>query len=134
MDFRGGEVVAKINFNLSEFPSGYFVIWTVCTQCENTVNVKLNAGRETLFEANKNDGEKELKVIKQESRTLPSGNPELVIEVNGASSLQQSMVSGLIADDKAQRVGFVYDFCIESGNEDLFNDVYVNIVGWAKKG
>lgn len=36
------------------FPSGYFVIWTVCTQCENTVNVKLNAGRETLFEANLN--------------------------------------------------------------------------------
>lgn len=33
-----------------------------------------------------------------------------------------------------KKVGYVYDFCIEDSEDDDFNDVYVNIVGWAKKG
>lgn len=126
--------MARINFELGEFPKGYFLFWTVCTQCANQVNVKLNSGGSTLFEANKTDGDKSLKVIQQKSGTLSAAKPELVIEVKGTDHLQQRMVSGLIADERAQRVGFVYDFCIESGNADLFDDVYVNIAGWERKG
>lgn len=126
--------MARINFELGEFPKGYFVFWTVCTHCANRVNVKLNVGGSAFFEANKTDSSEELKVIQQKSGTLTAAKPELAIEVEGAAKLQQSMVSGLIADDRAQRVGFVYDFCIESGNADLFDDVYVNIVGWERKG
>lgn len=126
--------MASINFELGEFPKGYFLFWTVSTQCENKVHVKLNAGGKTLFKADKNDSDKGLKVINQAYGTLNGDYPNLYIEVENSSHLQQSMVSGLIADDRSQRVGFVYDYCIESGNEDLFNDVYVNVVGWKMKG
>ena len=37
-------------------------------------------------------------------------------------------------DQRARKVGYVYDFCIEDWTDDDYNDVYVNIVGWAKKG
>lgn len=126
--------MAQLNFELGEFPRGYFLFWTVSTQCEKKVHVKLKSGGKTLFEANKTCSDKNLMVIKQDYGIITSDCPELYIEVENSSSLQQSMVSGLIADDRSRRVGFVYDFCIESGNEDLFNDVYINVVGWQKKG
>lgn len=126
--------MANLSFYLSEFPKDYFLFWTVSTQCEKKVYVKLSVNGNTFFEARKTDADKNLKVIKQDYGTITAANPELYIEVDDSSSLQQSMVSGLIADDRNQRVGFVYDYCIESGNEDLFNDVYINVVGWKQKG
>lgn len=126
--------MANLSFYLSEFPKDYFLFWTVSTQCEKKVYVKLSVNGNTFFEAKKTDADKSLKVIKQDYGTITAANPELYIEVDGSSALQQSMVSGLIADDRNQRVGFVYDYCIESGNADLFNDVYINVVGWKQKG
>lgn len=126
--------MANLSFYLSEFPKDYFLFWTVSTQCEKKVYVKLSVNGKTFFEARKTDADKSLKVIRQDYGTITAANPELYIEVDDSSSLQQSMVSGLIADDRNQRVGFVYDYCIESGNEDLFNDVYINVVGWKQKG
>lgn len=58
----------------------------------------------------------------------------LTITVNESSQLKQSITSGAITDQKARKVGYNYSFCIEDSNDDDYNDVYVNIVGWAKKG
>ena len=113
--------MAKIDFELGEFPKNYFLFWTVSMHCANKVKVKLKDGGKTIFEANKNDSGEDLKVIKQGYAGIRSKSPELSVEVEDASKLQQSMVSGLIADDRGRRVGFVYDFCI-------------NVVGWQKKG
>ena len=126
--------MAKLNFYLSEFSKNDFLFWTVSTQCEKVVRVRLIVNGKVFFEAKKTDSDKTLKVIRQDYGTIAAGNPELYIEVDDSTSLQQSIVSGLIADNKKRRVGFVYDYCIETGDDNLFNDVYINVVGWKRKG
>ena len=126
--------MAKIDFNLNEFMSGYFVCMTVTTQCANTVSVKLLKGTSVILSANKTDSSKALKVVAQNNTTLSAAGPVLTIDVQNATKLEHSRISGLIADERARRVGFIYDFCVEIGDNELMNDIYVNIVGWERKG
>ncbi len=128
-------MAASLTFELEQFPKGYFLAWSVSTQCQNTVNVTLKVGDTVYFSANKGNRSTNLQMISQANRTYDcNGTPVLTITVNEAKTLKQSITSGAINDQRARKVGYVYDFCIEDAGDDDYNDVYVNIVGWAKKG
>lgn len=128
-------MAASLTFELEQFPKGYFLAWSVSTQCQNTVNVTLKVGDTVYFSANKGNRSTNLQMISQANRTHDcNGTPVLTITVNEAKTLKQSITSGAINDQRARKVGYVYDFCIEDAGDDDYNDVYVNIVGWAKKG
>ncbi|MGN0181158.1 MAG: hypothetical protein ACI4DP_01910 [Candidatus Ornithomonoglobus sp.] len=128
-------MAASLTFELEQFPKGYFLVWSVSTQCQNTVNVTLKVGDTVYFSANKGNRSTNLQMISQANRTHDcNGTPVLTITVNEAKTLKQSITSGAINDQRARKVGYVYDFCIEDAGDDDYNDVYVNIVGWAKKG
>ncbi len=126
---------ASLTFELEQFSKGYFLAWNVSTQCQNTVNVTLKVGNTVYFNGPKNDHGTNLQMISQGNRAHDcDGTPILTITVNEASALKQSVTSGAINDQRARKVGYVYDFCIEDSTDNDYNDVYVNIVGWAKKG
>lgn len=128
-------MAASLTFELEQFPKGYFLAWSVSTQCQNTVNVTLKVGDTVYFSANKGNRSTNLQMISQANRTHDcNGTPVLTITVNESKTLKQSITSGAINDQRARKVGYVYDFCIEDAGDDDYNDVYVNIVGWAKKG
>lgn len=128
-------MAASLTFELEQFPKGYFLAWSVSTQCWNTVNVTLKVGNTVYFSGSKNNHSTDLQIIHQSNRMHDcNGTAILTITVNEASTLKQSITSGAINDQRARKVGYVYDFCIEDSTDDDYNDVYVNIVGWAKKG
>ena len=128
-------MAASLTFELEQFPKGYFLAWSVSTQCANTVTVTLKVGNTVYFSGNKTNHSTGLQLINQSNRTHDcNGTPILTITVNESSQLKQSVTSGAINDQRARKVGYVYDFCIEDSTDDDYNDVYVNIVGWAKKG
>jgi len=125
----------SLTFELEQFQEGYFLAWNVSTQCWNTVTVTLKVGNTIYFCGQKTDHGVNLHVISQGSRDHNcKGTPILTITVNEAKALQQSFTSGAINNQRAHKVGYVYDFCIEDSTDDDYNDVYVNIVGWSKKG
>ena len=126
---------ATLSFELEQFQKGYFIAWDVLTQCANTVEVKLTAGGTTYLSANKTNRSTSLQLLSQNSADYNENSTMiLTITVNESSLLKQSLTSGAINDQKARKVGYNYSFCIEDSNDDDYNDVYVNIVGWAKKG
>ncbi|MBD5111497.1 MAG: hypothetical protein HDT42_03045 [Ruminococcaceae bacterium] len=128
-------MAASLTFELEQFPKGYFLAWSVSTQCANTVTVTLKVGNTVYFSGSKTNHSTGLQLISQSNRTHDcNGTPILTITVNESSQLKQSVTSGAINDQRARKVGYVYDFCIEDSTDDDYNDVYVNIVGWAKKG
>lgn len=47
--------------------------------------------------------------------------------------IKQSLSSANISDTFARKVGCVYDICIEDSSND-FNDIYLNIAAWSRKG
>lgn len=128
-------MATSLSFELEQFQNGYFLVWDILTQCQNTVNVTLKVGNTVYFSCDKTNHSQSLQFIAHGSSDHNvSGTPILTITVNEASILKQSLTSGAINDQKARKVGYVYDLCIEDQNDNDYNDVYVNIVGWSKKG
>lgn len=126
---------ASLSFELEQFPKGYFLAWSVSTQCRNTVTVTLKAGNTVYFSATKTNYSTDMQLISQKFYDHNhTETPILTITVNESTALKQSITSGAITDQRARKVGYVYDFCIEDSTDDDYNDVYVNIVGWARKG
>ena len=124
-----------VTYELEQFPKGYFLAWNVSTQCANTVNVSLKVGNTEYFNVNKTDSNAKLQLIGQGSRVHDcDGTPGLTITINESSEIKSSFTSGAINDQRARKIGYVYDFCLEDKIDDDYNDVYINIVGWAKKG
>lgn len=127
--------MASLTFELEQFPKGYYLAWNISTQCYYTVEVSLKAGNKEYFHVSKTNRNMDLQLIGQSSAVHDrSETPILTITVKESSGLKQSHTSGAITDQRARKVGYVYDFCIEDSDDEDYNDVYVNIVGWAKKG
>ncbi len=122
-------------FTLEEMKPGYFLAWTVTTQCMYTYNITLTAGSTVIFNVNKSNTSTNFQLISQSSANYSGGNLVLTITCNeAAQELKSSTPSGSITDPSARTVGYVYSICIEDAGDLDFNDVYVNIVGWKKKG
>ncbi|MEG0895269.1 MAG: hypothetical protein RSE93_06095 [Oscillospiraceae bacterium] len=127
--------MAELTLELEQFEKGDFLCWEVLTQCQNTCTVTLQSGGTNYFTCNKNNSSTNLQVLAQSSSSHSSTNvPKLTISVPQASRLQQSLISGAVNDSRARKVGYSYSVCIEDSNDDDYNDVYVNIVGWKNKG
>jgi len=126
---------ASLTFELDQFQNGYFLAWEVLSQTASTGVVTLTAGSKTYFTATKSNSTSSLTLLAQDSADYnQSETLTLTITVNGATQLKQSFTSGAINDQKAKKVGYTYSFCIEDWTDDDYNDYYINIVGWARKG
>lgn len=122
-------------FNLEEMKPGYFLAWTVTTQCMYTYNITLKAGNTVIFSANKLNYSPTFQLISQDIWDYCDGNLVLTITCyDAAQELKSSTSSGSITDTSAKTVGYVYSICIEDAGDADYNDVYINIVGWKKKG
>lgn len=127
--------MATVSFELEQFPQGYFLAWNVNTQCMNRVEVTLSAGNTVYFSAKKENESTSFQMINQSNRIHDHKETLiLTISIPNSAQIKQSLTSGAISDQRARKVGYVYDICIEDDKDDDFNDVYVNIVGWARKG
>ena len=124
----------KLDFELSELFRGYNVSIAVVSNINLTFTVTLIEGSSMLAEIKKTSTREDLHMVDQKYFDLQTGRPTLTINVPDAENLSQSRVAGLISDQRARRVGFSYNFCIETSNNDHMDDIYVNVVGWANKG
>lgn len=122
-------------FSLEEMKPGYFLAWTITTQCVYTYNITLKAGDTVIFSVNKSNYSPTFQLISQSSQDYSGGNLVLTITCNDANQeLRSSTPSGSITDTSAKTVGYVYSICVEDSSDADYNDLYVNIVGWKKKG
>lgn len=122
-------------FEFGEFDAGYLVAWNITTQCQNTCSIKITSGNTELISTGKNTPETKLTMLSQGSALLPVYNVNVTVTVNEATTeLKNSKTSGAILDHVGHKVGYVYDVCIEDGTDNDYNDIYINLVGWARKG
>ncbi len=122
-------------FQFGEFKPGYFVAWNITSQCQNTGKVTLECGGKTLVTADKPSRNTNLTMLAQGSATLAAGTVTVTVTINEATvELKNSKSSGAILDNAGRKVGYVYDVCIEDSTDDDYNDIYINLVGWERKG
>ncbi len=107
----------------------------VLSQCGNTATITLKAGNQTIFETSKKTGEWHLQVLNQGHADLTATEiPKLTITVNEATQIKPWIHSGAITDQIGKKLGYTYNVCLEDSNDDDYNDIYVNVAGWARKG
>lgn len=58
----------------------------------------------------------------------------LDIDIPQSSEIRQSISANSITDSLARKVGQIYTFCIEDSTDEDYNDFYINIAAWDKKG
>lgn len=128
--------MAKKEFNLTEIKKGYNISWYVCTQTASypvTVELRDDSGK-VYFNEPKKNGSTELQVLAQGHEDCVGNNLKLIADIPNSKEIKQSITANNVTDSVANKVGQVYAFCIEDWVDEDYNDVYINIVGWLKRG
>ncbi|MDR1022719.1 MAG: hypothetical protein LBL94_05550 [Prevotellaceae bacterium] len=122
-------------YDLSEVKSGYFMCWEVCTQAGYASTVKLvdESGKE-YFKYSKPRSSGNFQMLGQGSADCRGNKLRLVVSTEVDGGIKQSINSYNITDSNAKTIGHGYNLCIEDSTDEDYNDIYVNLVGWAKKG
>lgn len=124
-------------YDVSEIKNGYFMCWSVCTQCWNACSVKLTDenGKEYFSYAKPFERSGELKFLGQGYATCGGNQLKLTVTCDtDIDEIKQSINSYNITDSNAATIGHGYNFCIEDSTDEDYNDVYIDLVAWKKKG
>ena len=127
---------SKEIYYLREFRNGDFMLWNVCSQCYNTFTVTLKDDKKTYATINKANHITDLQKLSQASAFYDGGS-NLRVEVeffDGTKDIQESVVSGGTLDPRGNTVGYSYTYCLEDGEDWDFNDAYITLTAWRKKG
>lgn len=126
--------MAKNDYKLSEIKNGMFICWSVCTQtsAKHTITLKDKSGK-VYFSYSKNNTNSSYQFL-GEGHSDVLGELILTVDCPESRELKQSIGTHGITDSKAGIVGFSYEFCIEDWTDEDYNDVYINVVAWIKKG
>lgn len=123
------------SFQFDEFKPEYFLAWNITSQCMNTGDVLISCNGSTLVEASKSSKDTSLTMLAQGHGSMPGDILDVTVTIKEATQeLKISKSGSAIMDNAGRKVGYVYDVCVEDGSDDDYNDIYINLVGWAKKG
>ena len=127
--------MAKKEFKLTEIKKGYNIAWTVCSQClfTGTITLTDNAGK-VYFQYPKTNRSTSYQVLGQGYHDFTGDVLYLYVDIPESAEINQSITANNVTDSHAGKVGQVYSFCIEDSTDEDYNDFYIHIVGWAKKG
>lgn len=127
--------MAERTFEFDQFKKGDFLVWSVCTQTSMLSTTTMKVGNKNIFEVKKTTTASTLQFLGQGNYDLSeSDTPKLIVSIPQSTDIKSSIVAGAISDSKARAVGYSYSICIEDWTDDDYNDIYINVVGWRKKG
>lgn len=114
-------------------PTKYFMSWFVTTQTSNRVTVTLKDDKKTYF-SNSRQSTNIDPPLAMGYGFVAGNNLQLVIDIPGAANIKGTPHLNDVVTDNGTPVGKEFNLCIEDYNDDDYNDVSVNIVGWKGVG
>lgn len=124
-------------YDVSEIKQGYYVCWSVCTQCWNACSVKLTDEKGNQYFSYTKPFERSgvLKFLGQGHADCKGGKLALTVTCDtDTGEIKQSINSYNITDGEAATIGHGYNFCIEDSSDEDYNDIYIDLVAWKRKG
>jgi hypothetical protein len=127
--------MASISYPVSFVEKNDYMCWHVCSQCLNTGIVVLKDDSKTYFTATKTDPSINLQHIAQGGDFYTGGgNLRIEIAIPASSGITASISRDGITDGKGANIGALNTFCVEDAGDEDYNDIYINIAAWHKKG
>lgn len=129
-----GKTVKTKEYDVSEIKKGYFICWNICTQAGYMSTVALKDEKKEYFTIKKPTNNHHLQLLGQGSADVIGDKLRLIITTECDGEINQSINSYNVTDNKAATVGHGYNLCIEDSTDEDFNDIYVDLIGWKRKG
>jgi hypothetical protein len=125
--------VKKI-YDVSELKKDYFICWNVCTYSAYESSIKLvDENNHEYFNFYKpHDQYGSFKFLGQNFSICHGNKLQIIINAEVDELIKQSINSYNITDSNALTIGHGYNLCIEDSNDEDYNDIYINLVGWKK--
>jgi uncharacterized protein YccT (UPF0319 family) len=117
------------------FKRNDYMVWHVISQCQNTGQVVLRDDTTKYFTAEKKNNSCELQHISMGSAFFKGGaNLRLEVTVYNTSTQDASVDQFEITTMTGERVGNGYVVCVEDYIDKDYNDFYITLTAWKKKG
>lgn len=127
--------MATKRFNLTEVETGNNIGWYVASQAMFTGIIKFIDEKGTvLAKAEKTSKSQSYKVLGNGNFDFNGKSLHIEIEIYESNEIRQSISSNSITDSNANKVGQIYSFCIEDQGDEDYNDFYINVSAWSRKG
>lgn len=127
--------MATKRFNLTEVETGNNIGWYVASQAMFTGVIKFIDEKGTvLAKAEKTSKSQSYKVLGNGNFDFNGKSLHIEIEIYESNEIRQSIASNSITDSNANKVGQIYSFCIEDQGDEDYNDFYINVSAWSRKG
>lgn len=129
-------MASKECYYLREFKNGDYMLWSVCSQSYNNFKVQIKDDRKVYMEVKKTSHSMNLQKLTQDACFYEGGN-NLRIEIefdDPNTDIKESIVTGGVTDRRSNTVGYTYTYCIEDSTDDDYNDAYISVIAWRKKG
>lgn len=126
----------KETFYLAEFKNNDYMLWSVCSQCYNTFTVRILDDKKEYAKVKKSNTSTDVQKLEQKADFYGGGgNLRVEVEFNDHSvDIKESIISGGVVDAHSNTVGYSYTYCLEDWEDEDYNDVYITITAWRKKG
>ncbi len=125
-------------YRVAEIDGNDYMVWHVCSQAASLAKIQLKDDRKTYFTAEKKNSSTALQELTPGGQgDFYSGAPNLRIEITvdyPGVDIKGHPASYSIVNTRGLVVGHGWNLAIEDLNDEDYNDYYINIVAWKKKG
>jgi hypothetical protein len=127
--------MASISYPVNFVEKNDYMCWHVCSQCYNLGTVVLRDDSTQYFTAEKTSTSTDLQHIAKGGDFYKGGsNLRFEINIPASKNITASVSRDGITDGKGANVGALNTFCVEDSTDQDYNDLYINIAAWHKKG
>ncbi len=130
-------MATKATYTLDTFNKNDFMYWTVSSQAGSKATIILKDDNKIYFTAKKTVSDWNILTLGQGGAQYEGGrNLRIEIEIYDHPDIyiKQSINGYNITTDTAVTVGSGYNICVEDHKDNDFNDYFISVVAWKKKG
>jgi hypothetical protein len=123
-------------YPIQVFNKNDYMVWNVCTQCVNTGKVELKDDSTKYFSMEKTNPGRDLQQLAKGGAFYKGGtNLRIEVTIYNTSTEQDASVNQFgITTRTGEMVGNGYTICVEDSTDKDYNDFYITLTAWKKKG
>ena len=123
-------------FELEHIKKGDVIYMSACSQCNSTGRISIEGPLSHPLVLRKDSGSSDIKPLVGEATAVVTGagGIQLKVEINVNSELKVIKSGILITDRDGKEQGLHFAFDIEDGTDNDFNDYWVSVACWHRRG
>ena len=124
------------SFELEHIKKGDVIYVSACSQCASTGTISVEGPLSSPLVLRKTSKDSNIRPLEGQCTAVVTGDGpiQLVVEIDVTCDLKVIKSGVLIADREGKEQGLHFAFDIEDSSDNDFNDYWVNVASWHRRG